>query len=299
MRRPQLPGPAHPAAVRLAERPERAVPDRRHLPRLLPVQPGRAGARRHPLGPRQLDRPAALAASTRSRCTPRPGGSTPPAAGAAASSTTPGCRPRSTRPIPITPGTPASRWPAATARCSRGSRTRRPSSARRIGPASARSAIRSSSASRASGTRVQGAGERFGASADPALRLRRPRGLDRARSAAHRRRPDRRRGRATPTSGSARTSPGSTTAGCCWSRSGGGWTTPTNWPGCAIWSASLVRHPGGLRFQPSSGGVLDEGPAFYAPQLMADGDRTLLWGWSWELGRTRGRRSPRRAGPVS
>ena len=48
----------------------------------------------------------------------------------------------------------------------------------------------------------------------------------------------------------------------------------------------LVRHPGGLRFQPSSGGVLDEGPAFYAPQLMADGDRTLLWGWSWELGRT-------------
>ena len=48
----------------------------------------------------------------------------------------------------------------------------------------------------------------------------------------------------------------------------------------------LVRHPGGLRFQPSSGGMLDEGPAFYAPQLMADGDRTLLWGWSWELGRT-------------
>ena len=48
----------------------------------------------------------------------------------------------------------------------------------------------------------------------------------------------------------------------------------------------LVRHPGGLRFQPSSGGTLDEGPAFYAPQLMADGDRTLLWGWSWELGRS-------------
>ncbi len=32
--------------------------------------------------------------------------------------------------------------------------------------------------------------------------------------------------------------------------------------------------------------MLDEGPAFYAPQLMTDGDRTLLWGWSWELGRT-------------
>ena len=48
----------------------------------------------------------------------------------------------------------------------------------------------------------------------------------------------------------------------------------------------LVRHDGGLRFQPSSGGTLDEGPAFYAPQLMTDGDRTLLWGWSWELGRS-------------
>ena len=48
----------------------------------------------------------------------------------------------------------------------------------------------------------------------------------------------------------------------------------------------LVRHSAGLRFVPSSGGVLDEGPAFYAPQLMSDGDRTLLWGWSSELGRT-------------
>ena len=48
----------------------------------------------------------------------------------------------------------------------------------------------------------------------------------------------------------------------------------------------LVRHPGGLRFRPSSGGVLDDGPAFYAPQLMSDRGRILLWGWSWELGRT-------------
>ena len=42
----------------------------------------------------------------------------------------------------------------------------------------------------------------------------------------------------------------------------------------------------GLRFVAASGGVLDEGPAFYAPQLLPDGDRVLLWGWSWELGRT-------------
>ena len=31
---------------------------------------------------------------------------------------------------------------------------------------------------------------------------------------------------------------------------------------------------------------MDEGPAFYAPQVMSDEGRTLLWGWAWELGRT-------------
>ena len=31
--------------------------------------------------------------------------------------------------------------------------------------------------------------------------------------------------------------------------------------------------------------MLDEGPAFYAPQLLAEPNRTLLWAWSWELGR--------------
>ena len=39
----------------------------------------------------------------------------------------------------------------------------------------------------------------------------------------------------------------------------------------------------GLRFQPESGGQLDAGPACYAPQLLLDGDRTLLWGWAWEV----------------
>jgi beta-fructofuranosidase len=39
-------------------------------------------------------------------------------------------------------------------------------------------------------------------------------------------------------------------------------------------------------FKATSGGVLDDGPAFYAPQVLAEHDRTLLWGWSRELGRT-------------
>lgn len=42
----------------------------------------------------------------------------------------------------------------------------------------------------------------------------------------------------------------------------------------------------GLRFRPTAGGVLDDGPAFYAPQVLVDDDRVLLWGWAWELGRT-------------
>jgi beta-fructofuranosidase len=44
--------------------------------------------------------------------------------------------------------------------------------------------------------------------------------------------------------------------------------------------------PDGPRFRCVSGGPVDTGPAFYAPQVMSDGGRVLLWGWSWELGRT-------------
>jgi beta-fructofuranosidase len=48
-----------------------------------------------------------------------------------------------------------------------------------------------------------------------------------------------------------------------------------------------LEHDGaGLRFRPTAGGVLDDGPAFYAPQVLVDGDRVLLWGWAWELDRT-------------
>lgn len=41
------------------------------------------------------------------------------------------------------------------------------------------------------------------------------------------------------------------------------------------------------RFTPETGGEADAGPDFYAPQACVDGDRVLLWGWSWEgAGRT-------------
>jgi beta-fructofuranosidase len=47
----------------------------------------------------------------------------------------------------------------------------------------------------------------------------------------------------------------------------------------------LVPAGNGLRFTVTTGDRLDDGPAFYAPQLMVDEGRTLLWGWSWELDR--------------
>ena len=42
----------------------------------------------------------------------------------------------------------------------------------------------------------------------------------------------------------------------------------------------------GWVFKATSGGVVDDGPAFYAPQLLTEPDRTLLWAWAWELGRS-------------
>lgn len=35
-------------------------------------------------------------------------------------------------------------------------------------------------------------------------------------------------------------------------------------------------------FAPTCGGRVDLGTDFYAPQAVVDGDRVLLWGWSWE-----------------
>jgi beta-fructofuranosidase len=50
----------------------------------------------------------------------------------------------------------------------------------------------------------------------------------------------------------------------------------------------LVPHDQGWVFKAASGGVVDDGPAFYAPQVLVEPNRTLLWGWAWELGRSVG-----------
>lgn len=44
----------------------------------------------------------------------------------------------------------------------------------------------------------------------------------------------------------------------------------------------LVTEGSGLRFVAQSGGTLDTGPTFYAPQALVQSDRVLLWGWAWE-----------------
>jgi beta-fructofuranosidase len=44
----------------------------------------------------------------------------------------------------------------------------------------------------------------------------------------------------------------------------------------------LVEEAGGLRFETTSGGTVDSGPTFYAPQVLVEPDRVLLWGWAWE-----------------
>jgi beta-fructofuranosidase len=39
---------------------------------------------------------------------------------------------------------------------------------------------------------------------------------------------------------------------------------------------------GGLRFAARAGGRLDHGRDFYAPAVLQEADRALMWGWSWE-----------------
>lgn len=50
-------------------------------------------------------------------------------------------------------------------------------------------------------------------------------------------------------------------------------------------SGDLVGAGATLRFVPETGGPLDSGPSFYAPQLLPLPDRTLMWAWAWEDGR--------------
>jgi beta-fructofuranosidase len=44
----------------------------------------------------------------------------------------------------------------------------------------------------------------------------------------------------------------------------------------------LVEADGGLRFEVTAGGDVDTGPTFYAPQVLVESDRVLVWGWAWE-----------------
>ena len=67
-----------------------------------------------------------------------------------------------------------------------------------------------------------------------------------------------------------------------WRRAGG----LTQLVGVRYLLGDLVARGQGLIFTAISGGVVDDGPAFYAPQLLTEPDRTLLWGWAWELGRS-------------
>lgn len=48
----------------------------------------------------------------------------------------------------------------------------------------------------------------------------------------------------------------------------------------------LVAQGPGWAFKATSGGLVDSGPSFYAPQVLAEPGRTLLWGWAREVGRT-------------
>jgi beta-fructofuranosidase len=48
----------------------------------------------------------------------------------------------------------------------------------------------------------------------------------------------------------------------------------------------LLANGKGWVFKAASGGAVDDGPAFYAPQVLTEPERTLLWSWSWELGRS-------------
>jgi beta-fructofuranosidase len=42
----------------------------------------------------------------------------------------------------------------------------------------------------------------------------------------------------------------------------------------------------GLVFVTRSGGLVDQSPAFYAPQVLVTDERVLIWGWAREIGRT-------------
>ena len=52
--------------------------------------------------------------------------------------------------------------------------------------------------------------------------------------------------------------------------------------GVAYVVGELVADGAGLRLHAESGGRVDHGAAFYAPALLVEEERVLLWGWAWE-----------------
>jgi beta-fructofuranosidase len=56
--------------------------------------------------------------------------------------------------------------------------------------------------------------------------------------------------------------------------------------GVAYLVGDLQVERGGPRFTPTSGGRLDRGHCFYAPQVLSQDGRTLVWGWAQEHGRS-------------
>ncbi|ADI08285.1 Glycosyl hydrolase family 32 domain protein [Streptomyces bingchenggensis BCW-1] len=71
---------------------------------------------------------------------------------------------------------------------------------------------------------------------------------------------------------------------------GGDWVLVVSlWDGDPCSTAYLTgrlrtdgRDPGALRFEARTGGRLDHGRDFYAPAVLQEADRALMWGWSWE-----------------
>ncbi|GAA0907294.1 glycoside hydrolase family 32 protein [Virgisporangium ochraceum] len=60
------------------------------------------------------------------------------------------------------------------------------------------------------------------------------------------------------------------------------WRAGSHLAGVRYLVGDLVAGP---RFVPRTGGLLDTGPCFYAPQVLPLADRVLMWGWAWELDR--------------
>jgi beta-fructofuranosidase len=57
-------------------------------------------------------------------------------------------------------------------------------------------------------------------------------------------------------------------------------------PGPVTAVVGELRVGDGLEFVPHAVTEVDTGRAFYAPQVLVEPDRVLLWGWAWEEGRT-------------